>query len=117
MRLPQRRRVVGTVAAHADDMSVLLQRLDQTVLVLGQHAGEDGEFFRLQRLGQRRGGIDHSLDSDDSGDDLGGHPGISGHHHRAHAQAGQFGDQGRRVPARWIAERDEPGHFQLRRRA
>ena len=43
LRLAQRRRVVGAVAAHADGVAGLLKRLDQVEFVFRQHAGEDAE--------------------------------------------------------------------------
>ena len=46
LRLAQRRRVVGAVAAHADGVAALLERLDELVLVLRKNAGEDREIAR-----------------------------------------------------------------------
>ena len=46
LRLAQRRRVVGAVAAHADGVAALLKRLDELVFVLRKNAGEDREMLR-----------------------------------------------------------------------
>ena len=56
--LPQCRRVIGAVAAHADHMAAALKCLDERVLVLGQYAGEDAKIFGADIVGQRRGRAD-----------------------------------------------------------
>ena len=42
---------------------------------------------------------------------------VARHHHGAHAQSVQFGDERRRVRARRVAERDEPDQLHRRRRS
>ena len=56
LRLAQRRRIVGAVAAHADGVTAVLIRLDELELVLGQDAGEDGVVFGPDRVGIGPGG-------------------------------------------------------------
>ena len=52
--LLQRRRVVDAVAGHGDDMTALLQRLDDRIFVLGEDAGEAvGALDRLGDVGRQ----------------------------------------------------------------
>jgi hypothetical protein len=46
LRLAQRWRVVGAVAAHTNRVATLLERLDEVVLPLRKNAGEDCKLLR-----------------------------------------------------------------------
>ena len=56
LRLAQRRRIIGAVAAHADGMAGTLKRLDQAEFVFGQDAGENGKIVGPDPIGNRPGG-------------------------------------------------------------
>ncbi len=103
LRLAQRRGVIRAIAAHADHVSGALERLNQCVLVLGQHAREDPELFRADVGRQRRGGADRAGDPHGIRDDTRGHRRIPCHHHGPHAQSPQLGDERRRLGAGRIA--------------
>ena len=90
LRLAQRRRVVGAVAAHADGVAALLERLDELVLVLRQHAGEDRELLGMDAVGDRPGRTDRAVEPHRARHDGGGRRRVARHHHGAHAQAVQF---------------------------
>ena len=117
LRLAQRRRVVGAVAAHADGVAALLERLDELVLVLRQDAGEDRELLGMDAVGDRSGRTDGAVEPHRARHDGGGRRRVARHHHGAHAQAMQFRDERGRVRARRVAERDESGQLQRRRRS
>ncbi len=72
--LGQRRRVVGAVAAHGDELALGLFVADQLQLVLGR------------RLSQE------VVDAGLGGDGRGGHRVVAGDHHRADPHAAQFGE-------------------------
>ena len=103
LRLAQRRRVVGAVAAHADSAPAVLIGLDELELVFRQDAGEDGVIFRPDRVGDGPGRKDRAIEPDRPRDDGGRRGRVARHHHRAHAQRMQFLDEGRRIRARRIA--------------
>ena len=107
LRLAQRRRIVGAVAAHADGVPAVLIGLDELELVLRQDAGEDGVVFGMDRFGNRPGRTEGAVEADRPRHDGGRRGRIARHHHRAHAQRVQFFDESRRVRARRVAQRDE----------
>ena len=117
LRLAQRRRVVGTVAAHADGMAALLERLDELVLVLRQHTGEDRELFGADNLGDRPRRRDGAIEPHRVRHDGRRRRRVARHHHGTHAQAMQFADECCRVRARRVAERYETGQLHRRRRS
>ena len=117
LRLAQRRRVVGAVAAHADGMAAVLKRLDELVFVLRQHAGEDRELLGMDGVGDRPGRTDGAVKPHRLRHDGRGRRRVARHHHGAHAQPVQFADQRRRVRARRVAERDQPHELHRRRGA
>ena len=90
LRLAQRRRVVGAVAAHADGMTAVLKCLDELVLVLGQDTGEDRELLGMDSVGDRPGRTDGAIESHRLRHDGRGRRCIARHHHGAHAQSVQF---------------------------
>ena len=61
MRLTQGWRVVGAVAAHADGVAVLLERLDEVILVLRQNPGKDREILGAYTIGDRSGWADFAI--------------------------------------------------------
>ena len=93
LRLAQRRRVVGAVAAHADGMTAVLKRLDQLVLVLRQHAGENRKLLGAHLRGDGPGRADFSVHANIVRDDGRGRRRVAGHHDRAHPQRVQFRNQ------------------------
>jgi hypothetical protein len=80
LRLPQRRRVVGTVAAHADGVALALEGLDQVEFVLRQDAGIDGIVMRPCLLGDLAGRADRPVQAYGAGDGAGGLGRVAGDH-------------------------------------
>ena len=72
--LGERRRVVGAVAAHGDELALGLLVADQLELRLGRRLGEE------------------VVDAGLGGDGGGGHRVVAGDHHRADAHAAQLGE-------------------------
>ena len=110
--LAQGRRIVGAIAAHADDMAMTLKGLDQPEFLLGHDAGEDAELLAAQLLGKPLRRANGAGNADLAGNRCGGDRRIPRDHDRAHAHVAQRGDERRRIFARRIAEGDEPGQAQ-----
>ncbi len=112
LSLAQGRRIIGAVAAHPDRMSLLLEGLDQSKLLLWKNAGVDGEVLRPYGVGNVARRTYWSGEPDLARDRRRGGGRVARDHDREHAQRPQLGQQLRRVRARRIAERDEPDQFQ-----
>ena len=100
--LAQRRRIVSTVAAHADGVTSLLKCFDELVLVLRQNAREDRELLGMDIVRDRAGRADDAINAHrprDAGCRSGR---IASHHHGA--ESPQFADERSGVFARWVAE-------------
>jgi hypothetical protein len=87
LSLAQRRGIVGTIAAHTDGVAAFLKRLDQLVLVLRQHAGEDRELFGMDCVGNRPQRTYGAIKPYRLRDDGRRRRRIAGHHDGADAQA------------------------------
>ena len=89
LRLPQRRRVVRAVAAHADHVAVALQSLHQPVLLLRHDAREHAEFVRAQLVGKALRRANGAGDADLAGDRRRRDRRVAGHHDGADAHVAQ----------------------------
>ena len=116
LRLAQRRRVIGAVAAHTDSVAALLERLDEVVLSLRKDAGEDSEILGADTARDGSGRTDFSIQADRVSDDRRRRRGIARHHHGANAQRAQLRNQRRRIRSRRIAEGDDSRELHAVRR-
>ena len=114
LRLAQRRRVVGAVAAHTNSVAALLERLDEVVLSLRKNAGENREILGANIGGDGPGRTDRSIQAHRASDDRCRRRGVAGHHDGAHSQRVQFRNERRRIRSRRIAESNDSGKFQRR---
>src|SRR3984885_10633376 len=105
--LAQCRRIIGSVAAHADGVTAFLKGFDEFVLVLRQDAGEDRELLRVDSVGDRAGRAEGAIKSYCLRDDGRRRRRVARHHHGADAEAMQLADQRRRVLSRRGAESGE----------
>ncbi len=112
MSLAQGRRVIGAVAAHSDRISLPLEGLDQSKLLLRKNAGVDGEILWPYGVGNVTRRTYRSGEPDLARDGRRGGGRVARDHDWEHAQRPQLGQQLRRVRARRIAECDEPYQFQ-----
>ena len=117
LRLTEGRCVVGAVAAHADSMAALLERLDEVVFCLGKNAGEDSEIRGTYTVGNWSRRRDVSIQAYRAGYDLCGRWSIACQHHGADSEGVQLRDERSRIRSRRIAQRNDPGDLQSVRRA
>ena len=108
LRLPQRGSVISAVAAHPDGVALLLKRLDQSKLVLGENSCIHGEIVGAGTIGDPSRRTDRPLQSNCSRDRRSGGRGITGDHDCAHTQGVQLGEQAARVGPGWVAKGNQP---------
>jgi len=117
LRLPQRRRIVGPVAAHADDVAGFLKRLYEFEFIFRQHASKHGETFRANVGWDWPGWTHRAIKSDGMSDNCRCRGYIASYHDHADAKGFQLRDQFCRVFAGRIAERDQSHELHCRRRS
>jgi hypothetical protein len=117
LRLPQRRRIVSAVPAHAHRVTGLLKGLHQLEFVLRQNAGKNGEGLRPNRIGNRTRRTHRSIQTNGTRHNRRRRRSIAGHHHRPHSKLFQLRHQRGRIIAWRVAERNQSQKHQASRRA
>jgi hypothetical protein len=112
LRLPECGRIVHAVAAHAHDVAMALQHLDQPILLCWQDARKDAELLGPRLLGRPLGRAHAALDADLSGNGRRGGRRIARHHDGADAHTPERRHERRGILARGIAERNQASQAQ-----
>ncbi len=115
LRLPQCRRVIGAVAAHAGGMALLLKSPDQAVLLFRQDSGIDGKIVRTDAVGNVSRRADRPVQSNCMCNRRSRCRSVAADHHRQYAERAQFTQQLRRIRPRRVAKGDKSDQIQRTR--